>query len=46
MEFVVFLTVAAVALFLGYVYRDAIFRWMRRRHDAETAKNQRDRLTL
>jgi uncharacterized membrane protein YdjX (TVP38/TMEM64 family) len=45
-EFVVFLTVAAVALFLGYLYRDAIFHWMRRRHAAEAAKNQRDRLTL
>jgi uncharacterized membrane protein YdjX (TVP38/TMEM64 family) len=45
-EFVVFLTVAAVGLFLGYIYRDAVFHWMRRRHEPEAAKDQRDRLSL
>ena len=45
-EFVVFLTVAAVALFLGYIYRDAIFHWMRRRHEPEAIENQKDRLSL
>jgi uncharacterized membrane protein YdjX (TVP38/TMEM64 family) len=45
-EFVVFLTVAAVGLFLGYIYRDAVFHWMRRRHEPEAVKGQRDRLSL
>jgi len=45
-EFVVFLTVAAVALFLAYIYRDPIFHWVRQRHEAEATKNQRDRLGL
>lgn len=43
-EFVVFLTVAAAAILLGYIYRDTIFHWIRRRHEAELVKNQRDRL--
>jgi uncharacterized membrane protein YdjX (TVP38/TMEM64 family) len=45
-EFLVFLTVAAIALFLAYIYRDAIFQWVRRRHEPEAVKNQRDRLSL
>lgn len=45
-EFVVFLTVAAAAAFLAYIFRDAIFEWMRRRHAPEAVKNQRDRLSL
>ncbi len=46
MEFVVFLTVAAAAAFVAYIYRDAVFQWMRRRHEPEPAENQRDRLSL
>ena len=45
-EFVVFLTVAAVAAFLAYIFRDAVFEWVRRRHEPEAAKSQRDRLSL
>jgi uncharacterized membrane protein YdjX (TVP38/TMEM64 family) len=46
LEFVVFLTLAALAAFLAYIFRDAIFEWMRRRHDPEAAMNPRDRLSL
>lgn len=45
-EFVVFLTVAAAAAFVAYIYRDAVFQWMRRRHAPEPAESQRDRLSL
>jgi len=45
-EFVVFLTIAAAAILLGYIYRDTIFHWIRRRHEAKVVKNQRDRLSL
>jgi uncharacterized membrane protein YdjX (TVP38/TMEM64 family) len=45
-EFAVFLTVAAAAAFLGYIYRDAVFQWMRRRHEPHPVENQRDRLSL
>jgi uncharacterized membrane protein YdjX (TVP38/TMEM64 family) len=45
-EFVVFLTVAAAAILLAYIYRDTIFRWIRQRHEAEMVKSQRDRLSL
>ncbi len=45
-QFLVFLTVAAVALFLAYIYRDAIFQWVRQRHESDEAKSQRDRLRL
>jgi uncharacterized membrane protein YdjX (TVP38/TMEM64 family) len=45
-EFVVFLTVAAVAAFLAYIFRDAVFEWLRRRHEPEAAKDRRDRLSL
>lgn len=45
-EFVVFLTVAAAAAFLAYIYREAVFQWMRRRHEPEAVENQRDRLSL
>ena len=45
-EFVVFLTVAAAAILLGYIYRDTIFHWIRRRHEAEMVKDQQDRLSL
>lgn len=46
LEFVVFLTLAAVAAFLAYIFRDAIFDWMRRRHEPKAIKNQKDRLSL
>jgi uncharacterized membrane protein YdjX (TVP38/TMEM64 family) len=45
-EFVVFLTLAAVAAFLAYIFRDAVFEWVRRRHEPKTVKGQRDRLSL
>lgn len=45
-EFVVFLTVAAAAAFLAYIYREAVFQWMQRRHEPRPAENQRDRLSL
>jgi uncharacterized membrane protein YdjX (TVP38/TMEM64 family) len=45
-EFVVFLTVAAVAAFLAYIFREAVFDWVRRRHEPEAVKGQRDRLSL
>jgi uncharacterized membrane protein YdjX (TVP38/TMEM64 family) len=45
-EFVVFLTVAAVAAFLAYIFRDAVFEWVRRRHEPKVVKGQRDRLSL
>jgi len=45
-EFVVFLTVAAVAAFLAYIFRDAVFEWVRRRHEPKAVKGQRDRLSL
>jgi len=45
-EFVVFLTLAVVAAFLAYVFRDAIFEWMQRRHEAEAMKDKNDRLSL
>ena len=45
-EFVVFLTVAAVAAFLGYIFRDSVFDWVRRHHEPEAGKSQRDRLSL
>jgi len=32
LEFVIFLTVAATAALLAYIYRDAIFRWLHARH--------------
>jgi len=45
-EFVVFLTVAAGAALLAYLYREAIFQWMRRRHGADSVEDQRDRMSL
>lgn len=46
MEFVIFLTVAAAAALMGYIYRDAIFQWMQRRHGGEALKDKRDRMGL
>ncbi len=45
-EFVVFLTVAAGAALLAYLYREAIFQWMRRRHGADAVEDRRDRMSL
>lgn len=45
-EFVIFLTIAAAAALLGYIYRETVFQWMRRRHGAETVEDKRDRMSL
>ena len=45
-EFVIYLLVAAAAAVLGYIYRDAIFRWMHRRHGTDGVKGSSDRLDL
>ena len=37
---------AAAAVFLAYIYRDAVFQWVRRRHEPEAAENKQDRLGL
>lgn len=42
-EFVIYLLVAAAAAVLAYIYRDAIFRWMHRRHGTDAAKDASDR---
>ena len=45
-EFVIYLLVAAAAAVLGYIYRDAIFHWMHRRHGTDGVKGPSDRLDL
>jgi uncharacterized membrane protein YdjX (TVP38/TMEM64 family) len=45
-EFVIFLTVAAAAALMGYIYREAIFQWLRRRHEGDAAEDRRDRMSL
>jgi len=45
-EFVIFLTIAAAAALLAYIYRDEIFHWVRRRHTADTSSDKRDRMSL
>jgi uncharacterized membrane protein YdjX (TVP38/TMEM64 family) len=45
-EFVIFLTIAAAAALLAYIYREDIHRWMRRRHGAEPPSDKRDRMSL
>ena len=45
LEFVIFLTVAALAAFLGYLFRESIFDWVQRRHRPETDKSRPDRLS-
>jgi hypothetical protein len=45
-EFVIFLTLAAAAALLAYIYREDIVRWMRRRHTADTSQDKRDRMSL
>ena len=42
LEFVVFLTLAAAAAFLAFIFRGAIFEWMRRRHASEVIEHQKD----
>jgi len=42
LEFVIFLTLAAAAAFLAYIFRDTIFEWMRRRHEPQTVQHQKD----
>ena len=45
-EFVIFLTIAAAAALLAYIYREDIFQWMRRRHGTDTSSDKRDRMSL
>jgi uncharacterized membrane protein YdjX (TVP38/TMEM64 family) len=45
-EFVIFLTIAAAAALLAYIYREDIFHWIRRRHTVETPEDKRDRMSL
>jgi uncharacterized membrane protein YdjX (TVP38/TMEM64 family) len=45
-EFVIYLLVAAAAAVLAYIYREAIFQWMRRRHGGEVGKSSSDRMGL
>ena len=44
-EFVIFLTIAAAAALLAYIYREAIFQWLRRRHGADPVEDKRDRMS-
>jgi uncharacterized membrane protein YdjX (TVP38/TMEM64 family) len=45
-EFVIFLTIAATAALLAYIYREDIHQWMRRRHGIEPSSDKRDRMSL
>ncbi len=45
-EFVIFLTVAAAGILMGYIYREKIFQWMRHRHGADQVEDRRDRISL
>ena len=45
-EFVIFLTIAAAAALLAYIYREDIHQWMRRRHGTEPSSDKRDRMSL
>lgn len=45
-EFVIFLTVAALVAVVAYLYREAIFQWMRQRHGRDGVKDKPDRLSL
>lgn len=45
-QFVIYLLVAATSAVLAYIYRDAIFQWMRRRHGGEAGKGSSDRMDL
>ncbi len=42
LEFVIFLTLAAAAALLAYIYREAIMAWLHRRH-AERTKHEAPR---
>ncbi|HSB79886.1 MAG TPA: VTT domain-containing protein [Candidatus Methylomirabilis sp.] len=45
-EFVIYLLVAAAAAVLAYIYREAIFQWMRRRHGDQAGKKSSDTMDL
>ncbi len=45
-EFVVFLTIAAAAALLAYIYREDIYQWLHRRHGGGTVEDKRDQLGL
>ncbi len=45
LEFVIFLTLAALAAFLGYIFRDSIFDWVQRRHEPEGDKDRQGGLS-
>jgi hypothetical protein len=42
LEFVIFLTLAAAAALMAYIYREAILAWLHRRH-AERTKHETHR---
>ncbi len=42
----IFLTVAAAGVLLGYIYREKIFQWMRHRHGDDKVEERRDRISL
>jgi len=45
-EFVIFLTLAAAAALLAYIYRDTLFQWMRRRHTNDAVRKRSDQISL
>ncbi len=45
-EFVIFLTIAAAAALLAYIYREDIHQWVQRRHGTKTSSDKRDRMSL
>ncbi len=45
-EFVIFLTVAAAAALLAYIYREDVYQWLHVRHSQETGEDKRDRISL
>lgn len=45
-EFVIYLLVAAAAAVLAYIYRQDVFKWMRRRHEQSSSGDRPDRMSL
>jgi uncharacterized membrane protein YdjX (TVP38/TMEM64 family) len=46
LEFVIYLTVAAVAAVAAYIFRDMLFQWMHRRHGGDGVGDRKDRISL
>jgi uncharacterized membrane protein YdjX (TVP38/TMEM64 family) len=46
MQFVIFLTVAAAAALLAYIYREDVYQWLHRRHSRDMVEDKRDRISL